>query len=102
MGPNGPVSALPRHAGRTGYGAAALERELGRLALSQPGGRNHALNASAFNLGQLVAGKALATPEVVHSLFRVARQIGLSDPEIEATVASGLRAGMHTPRGASR
>jgi hypothetical protein len=91
-------SALPRHAGRTGYGAAALERELGRLALAPEGTRNHQLNASAHSLGQLVASGRLDPEEVIAGLVSVGRKIGLSDSECEKTIASGLAAGRRAPR----
>jgi hypothetical protein len=96
-----PVAAgwsQPRHAGRTGYGAAAMERELGRLAVAVTGTRNHQLNASAYSLGQLVAAGLLDAEEVVIALLAVARQIGLSDQECLGTIRSGMRAGMSVPR----
>ncbi len=95
---DGGVTTLPRHAGRTGYGAAALERELGRLAIAQEGGRNHQLNASAFSLGQLIPSGQLDAAEVVAGLLHVARHIGLSDAEAGQTIESGLHAGLRTPR----
>jgi hypothetical protein len=91
-------SALPRHAGRTGYGAAALERELGRLALAPEGTRNHQLNAAAHSLGQLMASGHLDPTEVIVGLVAVGRQIGLSESECEKTIDSGLSAGLRSPR----
>jgi hypothetical protein len=89
---------LPRHAGKTGYGAAAMERELGHLAVAVEGTRNHQLNASAHSLGQLVAGGYLQPREVIVGLLNVGRQIGLSDSECEKTIDSGLSAGLRSPR----
>jgi hypothetical protein len=97
--PIAPVSGtLPRHAGRTGYGAAALERELGRLATAAEGTRNHQLNKSAHSLGQLAGAGQLEAGEVIDALLHVARQIGLGDVEAEQTIRSGLRAGLRSPR----
>lgn len=93
-----PVGAI-RHEGRTGYGAAALERELGRLAVAAEGERNHALNKAAHGLGRLVASGALGAEEAGRQLLRVALRIGLDEPEALATIRSGLGAGMRAPRG---
>jgi hypothetical protein len=87
-----------RHAGRTGYGAAALERELGRLAVATVGTRNHQLNTSAHSLGQLVASEDLDAREVAEALLAVGRQVGLSDDECVGTIRSGMSAGMRSPR----
>jgi hypothetical protein len=92
-GPN-----LPRHAGVSPYGAAALERELGRLAVAQPGSRNHSLNSAAHALGQLVGGGVLDAEQVASSLVVVACRIGLPEAEARRTIASGLRAGLRSPR----
>jgi hypothetical protein len=92
------ASGLPRHAGYTGYGAAALERELGRLAITLPGGRNHQLNASAYSLGQLVGAHALGAEETGQALLRVAMGLGLDEQEAIATIRSGMAAGIRSPR----
>ena len=89
---------VPRHAGRTGYGAAALERELGRLSVAPEGTRNHALNKSAHALGQLVGAGALMAEETGQALLLVADRIGLTPGEAEATIRSGLIAGIRSPR----
>ena len=97
--PGGTAPAgIPRHAGRTGYGAAALERELGRLASAQEGTRNHQLNRSAHALGQLVGAGALMAEETGQALLMVADRIGLTAHEAEATIRSGLIAGIRSPR----
>ena len=88
--------ALPRHAGRTGYGAAALERELGRLAQTSEGARNHQLNTAAHALGRLVASGHLGSDEVLAGLLTVGRRIGLTDDECVKTIGSGVRAGMQS------
>ena len=87
-----------RHAGLTGYGAAALEREVGRLLMAPEGTRNHQLNRWAHALGQLVGGGVLTVDEVGDSLLVAAVRTGLSEAEAEATIKSGLAAGLRSPR----
>lgn len=81
------------------YAASALEQEAQRVIDCPPGGRNDALNRSAFNLGQLVAGGALQEDDVRDTLSHAARQAGLEDREISLTITSGLAAGAEQPRG---
>jgi hypothetical protein len=83
------------------YGRAALTGELATLAGAVEGTRNHALNASAHSLGQLVGAGKLDAAEVVSELLNAARQIGLSDTESERTIESGLTAGIAKPRSAA-
>jgi hypothetical protein len=92
------VGTLPRHAGRTGYGAAALERELGRLATATEGTRNHQLNASAYSMGRLVGARALDAEETGQALLRVAMGLGLGEHEATATIRSGMTSGIRSPR----
>lgn len=82
------------------YGERALEGEIGRLALlrGSSGTRNHQLNASAYNLAQLVAGGVLSARVVVDALLQTALSIGLDQDEAEATIESGMRAGLASPR----
>jgi Bifunctional DNA primase/polymerase, N-terminal len=93
-----PAGGPARHAGRTAYGAAALERELGRLVMAAEGTRNHTLNRAAFSLGQLVAGGDLSVDEVGDALLNTALRIGLGETESVGTIKSGLRKGLTTPR----
>ena len=90
-------NAIPT-AKSSNYGHAALEREVGRLAMAPVGARNDALNRAACSLGQLVASGALSAAEVISSLVEVARRIGLNEHEIEATIDSGMTAGFRSPR----
>lgn len=82
----------------TAYGRSALEREVGRVATAQKGERNDRLNVAVHNLGQLVADGEIDEGKVCDSLARAARVAGLAPDEIEATIGSGLRAGMAKPR----
>lgn len=85
-------------AGWTPYGLHALEQELAELRQTGEGGRNHALNRSAFNLGQLVAGGELDEGLVAHRLAEAAAAIGLGAGETQATIRSGLTKGSGEPR----
>lgn len=81
------------------YARAALERELSALVGAIAGvNRNDQLNASAFALGQLVGAGALDRREVEQALTAVAREIGLGEHEIAATIRSGIEAGIGQPR----
>jgi putative DNA primase/helicase len=75
------------------YGRAALDRESHDVAIAQEGSRNDTLNRAAFSLGQLVGAGELDRAEVERRLTDAARQCGLSDAEIVATIASGMNAG---------
>ena len=86
------------------YADAALRGETEKVSTSVPGTRNDQLNKSAYALGQLVGAGMLNRAEVEHELETAARACDLdSDPGcdisgIRATIQSGLRAGMRTPR----
>ncbi len=93
-------------AGTAGAGAwaqTALDREEASVRMSLPpaqggDGRNNTLNNAAFSLGQIVAGGGLSESLVRDRLGAAARAAGLDDGEIGSTIASGLTAGMATPR----
>jgi putative DNA primase/helicase len=87
----------PRWVGNA-YGQAALHNELDILARTPVGARNNQLNKSAFSLGQLLAVGLLDRTEVEQTLTAVARAIGLGTREVQATLRSGLEAGMRNPR----
>lgn len=91
--------APPSQGGRdSAYARAALEREIGRVAMAPEGTRNHALNAAAFALGQLVGGGLLDTSEAVNALRLAGQRAGLDNLEALATIRSGLAAGVAQPR----
>lgn len=85
-------------AGR-GWAEAALAGELARVLSAPQGARNATLNRAAFALGQIVAGGGLTEALVVDRLTGAALSIGLDLAEAEATIRSGLAAGMAEPRG---
>lgn len=76
------------------YAEAALARELAKLARATDGTRNNTLNAAAFRLAKYVAAGTLARDLVEPALSALAVEIGLSAREAQATVASGLTAGI--------
>lgn len=94
-----PFDSARHTAGRgRGYAQAALDGEAEAVAAARQPGRNHALNAAAFSLGQLVAGGELDEAEVVRELTAAAQLCGLDDHEIAPTIDSGLRSGKLQPR----
>ncbi len=87
-------------AGRSGavradrYAAAALERICGRMVTAAEGTRNHMLNECAYGLGRVLARGGIDSSAAVATLVEAARRSGLTDSEIEATIKSGLTAGL--------
>lgn len=84
------------------YATAALRDEAEDVATARTGMRNDVLNRAAFSLGQLAGAGALTVAEVTEALMSAAAVCGLvaddGDRRCEATIASGLRAGMAQPR----
>ncbi len=80
------------------YAEAALRDEAIKLMNAPEGERNDTLNDAAFSLGQLVGARVLDELDVERTLKRAARASGLTESEIEKTLASGLAAGMKKPR----
>ena len=80
------------------YGAAALARESDLVCGAHPGDRNSTLNRAAFSLGQLVAGGAIDRIVVERALLDAAIECGLGTREAEATIRSGIEAGLERPR----
>ncbi|MBI1172582.1 hypothetical protein GC209_14390 [bacterium] len=77
----------------------AFAEELASILAAPQGRRNEMLNTVAFNLGQIVGAGLLDLDHVRARLIGAALSIGLGQDEAEATVASGLDAGMKNPRG---
>lgn len=93
------VSLLPRTSDvPNAYGRRALEDETARVAGAPEGTRNHTLNAAAYSLGTLVGARVLDERTVATALTDAGRAAGLAGREIEATIRSGLRAGISNPR----
>jgi hypothetical protein len=98
------TSQIRRPCHADAYVRAALDAEIGALAHTPPGARNHALNRASFCLHQLVAGGELDANEVRARLVEAATINGLmTDPadgprSVERTIASGAHAGLMHPR----
>lgn len=95
--------------GSTAYVRAALEGECAKVALARPPaqggeGRNNALNAAAFSLGQLEWTGHIDEGTIVSRLTAAAVASGLADDPgcgargIESTIRSGLEAGRRARR----
>ncbi|WP_234905261.1 bifunctional DNA primase/polymerase [Rhizobium rhizogenes] len=84
------------------YVNRAVDDELQKLAGTSQGGRGHALNASAFSLGQLVGAGALSRSDAEAGLYNAAMANGSlqTDGEREtlAKIKRGLEAGARQPR----
>jgi hypothetical protein len=98
--PSPVITIFSRHrpAGASPYGQAALVRELYTVRRLVVGQRNDGLNRAAFSLGTLVAGGELAQDVVESELLAAAISIGLDQREAQATIRSGLAAGVRAPR----
>lgn len=80
------------------WAARALDQEIEELRATPEGGRNHALNRAAFNLGTIVGAGALDEGQVRQELRDAAQAIGLEPSEISDTLDSGLTGGKAKPR----
>lgn len=94
----------PRKYPAGNYGAAALKSEAEALAQTPHGSRNNQLNRASFALHQLVAGGELDGAAVEAALLEASIANGLAADDgirsVMATIASGRRAGMASPRNA--
>jgi hypothetical protein len=92
--PRGP--SRPSTAARQPYAQAVLRGEVARLRSARPGTRNTTLNWVAYRCGQFVGRGDLGHGEVTQLLTETALDLGLSAPEVAATLQSGLRAGIRS------
>jgi putative DNA primase/helicase len=70
------------------YAAAAFRQELNRLRKAPVRQRNNTLNICAFKCGQFVARGLLEAAKVQNELTRIARDVGLGQGEISATITA--------------
>jgi len=91
------VQQVPAEIGSP-YARAALGRETARVATAKPGQRNHTLNQAAYNLGRLIADGLLDRTQVESQLTHAAQAAGLGRAETEATLNSGITAGLEHHR----
>ncbi|MEU4828111.1 bifunctional DNA primase/polymerase [Actinomadura sp. NPDC023710] len=98
----GTVADLPA------YVQAALKGEAARVADAVTGGRNHALNKAAYNLGRLTGAGALDPETAATVLFEAAAvhfgptRADVTPTEARATIRSALAAGARNPRTITR
>jgi len=81
------------------YVVGAMRLTTNRILAAPEGERNNTLNDQAKGLGELVGSGVLARHLAEQTLRQAARQIGLSELEIERTIKSGIEAGIKEPRG---
>lgn len=70
-----------------------LMRAVVKVGQAPEGRRNETLNAQAYYVAALV-GQGIGQNEAITALFQAARNAGLPDPEIKATLHSAFSAGM--------
>jgi hypothetical protein len=98
------VSLGDRHKSRdpTAYGRVAAAREIAALSSTFSGGRNRALNHTAFRLFQLVSGGELPESGVVDRLIAACHANGLIEDDglhsVLKTIRSARAAGLKNPR----
>jgi len=85
----------------TRYGAVALEQACKLVAGAMQGTRNQTLNGQAYGIGQLIGANAVAYVEAETRLLDAAASAGLTRREAQATIRSGMNAGMQEPRNLS-
>lgn len=90
------------------YVQAALKGEAARVTDAVTGGRNHALNKAAYNLGRLTGAGALDPETAATVLFEAAAvhfgptRADVRPAEARATIRSALAAGARNPRTITR
>ncbi|HET8731353.1 MAG TPA: DUF3987 domain-containing protein, partial [Moraxellaceae bacterium] len=92
----GPVVPASSEASR--YCMTALESAVQRLRSAQPGGRNDLLNGEAYGLAQLIHTGGISESTIRGALQDAAMVCGLTASEAKATINSGIRAGLASPR----
>ena len=80
------------------YAQTSLQLEAHSVATAPEGTRNDALNKASFSLGTLVGAGLLDRSAVEIELTAAARNAGLDEREIAATIRSGMESGLKHPR----
>ncbi len=80
------------------YAQTAMKLELNAVCSAGNGTRNQTLNKASFSLGRLIGGGYLDRTEVKTALRSAAESVGLEPGEIDATIHSGIDAGVRQPR----
>lgn len=92
------ASEAAAYRGPSAYGAAALDRELATLTDAPHGKRNEQINASAFAIGQLVAGGWLDELPTLEALELAVEKVGSDPAKDHDTLERAFAAGMAAPR----
>lgn len=79
------------------YALKALNAEATNVTNAAEGQRNHTLNTAAFNLYRFTQNGTLTAQQIEHTLTHAARQAGLTDPEIQATLRSAAHGQQRKP-----
>jgi hypothetical protein len=97
-GANGAGHYAPSSSDREAvYARQALRSIADELSRTPVGGRNEALNKAAFRMGSMIERGWIDQTDVVDQLSEAAIASGLDVDEVQATLASSLRAGMQNP-----
>ncbi len=96
--PDRPWDGTPPDARQRAYLDAVLTNVTKEVAEAVDGCRNDTLNRAAFTLGQFVTGAGLDCGRAEEALMDAASKCGLPSDETDATIASGMVAGMDSPR----
>lgn len=81
----------------TGWGMAALVRQMARVAAAEKGQRNETLASAAASIGRVVAGGFLDERFAQDELEKVALARGLRQSETVATIRGGFEFGRENP-----
>ena len=91
--PVAPAGPTPRLRSSSGYAAAVLRGELGKLAAAKPGTRNNTLNQVAFTLGRHVARGTLPYALAEVELIAAADRLGGDTAKSHNTIRRALQDG---------
>ena len=80
------------------YFAKVLQGAVDDVVSSGKGGRNEGLNKAAFSIGRHAHLAPANIDDAIFSLHTAAKQVGLNDMEIKATIGSGFKRGGDNPK----
>lgn len=89
---------VPADEGLRMYCLSALANEARKVRTASHGARNNLLNEAAFSCGTLLPWQSIGRAEVEMELAKAGLAAGLQHTEVEATIKSGIEAGMAKPR----
>jgi hypothetical protein len=93
-----PSPAVAANADASRYCLSALESAVQRLRSASEGGRNDLLNGEAYGLAQIIHTGGISEATIRAALQDAAQSCGLPPGEAKATISSGIRAGLQSPR----